>query len=608
MVNFLVKNCFAIVTNLVSIFTRKTKSIVICLQNGMLLTSNTRALLAYYNSHPPDFKLMLASRSRSVDHKYQNVENISLLSFKGIYYFSKAKVLVITHGAFDFFPLPKLRHQTIINMWHGIPLKKIGGVKNKTWDYHIVSSEWEQEIMHDLFKMDLNKVKILGIPKTDSLFKSYKKELNRTFLYLPTFRDQGHTILFPFKNVNLKLLNKKLQTLAVKIKIKFHPNESRLESAYDFENLSQISFIPQENNLEMELKNSLGVITDYSGVVFDAIALNLPIIFIPYDIETYSKERGFLFDFDSLKLGRIVDSQSEFIKEIGSISRTKYPKKITSAITERFYKHTDGGSSQRTLPKLKTSVKVPTIYNFDLFVDPSCGQEIYDLGFYEVGTLHVIKNCIDNNDILIDVGASLGLISVFTSSLKKKAKVLSFEPQKERFNLLSKNKALNNCSSMQIFNNGLGNENAVLNLHTDLFSPSIVDTEMSQGKSEPISILILDEVLEKQKISSVKFIKIDVEGFEFNVLKGASKLLASESAPILCIEYVVRFQNLNADGNIYNFISTINHYKVFQLEKSSNTISQLVEIQNQKDLRDCDNLYCFLPWHIDALKNQNIFK
>lgn len=110
-------------------------------------------------------------------------------------------------------------------------------------------------------------------------------------------------------------------------------------------------------------------------------------------------------------------------------------------------------------------------------------------------------------------------------------------------------------------------------------------------------------------IDTVKFIKIDVEGFELNVLKGAQNTLSKENAPIICMEYVKRLQSLNNnDISIYNFIKGVNSYRLFQLEKSSNTISKLIQVEQEKDLRDCDNVYCFTENHIRELENKQLFK
>lgn len=266
-------------------------------------------------------------------------------------------------------------------------------------------------------------------------------------------------------------------------------------------------------------------------------------------------------------------------------------------------------TSKILLPALNQQTTVPTIYDFDMVVNENGGKEIYYLGFYEVGTLDVIKKCLEPTDNFIDIGASIGLMSVFASKCIPQGIVLSFEPQKERFEILKKNAAINDCKNIQMFNNGLGKKEDQLKLYTDVFSPSIVDTENSAGKHELVDILILDKVVESKEIETIKFIKIDVEGFELDVLTGAKKLLSNSNPPIICVEYVKRLQSMNKnDISIVDFIKQVNNYRLFQLEKTSNTVSKLVEVEDERDLRDCDNIYCFTEKHIDNLKSANLFK
>ena len=264
--------------------------------------------------------------------------------------------------------------------------------------------------------------------------------------------------------------------------------------------------------------------------------------------------------------------------------------------------------SSLLLPPLKETVKVSTKYKFDLYVTPNGGQEVYNLGFYETGTLHVIAKCLTKGNHFIDVGASIGLMSVFAGRLTKEGKVLSFEPQKERFEVLKKNIELNGCHNIQPFNNGLAEKPGKAKLFTDYFSPSVVDDLNHQSRYEEINMLTLDDVLKMEKIQQVRFIKIDVEGFEMNVLKGGQHLLSGKNPPIVCVEYVRRLQQMNnPETSLFHFLKNVNQYRIFQLEKTSSTVSKLIEKHDEKSLKDCDNLYCFMDSHLNELSSKELF-
>ena len=265
--------------------------------------------------------------------------------------------------------------------------------------------------------------------------------------------------------------------------------------------------------------------------------------------------------------------------------------------------------SKLLLPKLgKEGLIIPTIYGFDMLTNNNGGLETYYLGFYEVGTLHVIEHCLNENDNFIDVGASIGLMSLVAAKNNGNGKVFSFEPQSERFTYLDYNVQLNKQKIIKIFNNGLGKTKDSLKLYTDVNSPSIVDSNNNTSAYETIDILVLDEILEKEGIETVKLIKIDVEGFEIPVLQGAERLLSSADAPIICVEYVKRLQKQHDNtASLFEYIKGINDYKIFQLQKSTNTISKLVERKTENELRDFDNIFCFTPKHFKQIDVKELF-
>ncbi|MEM8201763.1 CDP-glycerol glycerophosphotransferase family protein, partial [Morganella morganii] len=67
------------------------------------------------------------------------------------------------------------------------------------------------------------------------------------------------------------------------------------------------------------------LITDYSSIYFDFLLLNKPIIFLPYDIETYQSQVGLNFDYNFSTPGPKPKTQNEFIHEIHqSLTNNEY--------------------------------------------------------------------------------------------------------------------------------------------------------------------------------------------------------------------------------------------------------------------------------------------
>lgn len=136
------------------------------------------------------------------------------------------------------------------------------------------------------------------------------------------------------------------------------------------------------------------------------------------------------------------------------------------------------------------------------------------------------------------VGANIGTTGIyFTKKLAPNLKLLAFEPDLENYKMHRLNVILNDMESVAtIVNCGLGDKFDEMTLYRGLSNPggnSIL--KPGAGKlSEIIKIVPLDAYLAENNIDaqSVKYIWIDVEGFESRVLLGAKNLLRENPAPI----------------------------------------------------------------------------
>ena len=139
---------------------------------------------------------------------------------------------------------------------------------------------------------------------------------------------------------------------------------------------------------------------------------------------------------------------------------------------------------------------------------------------------------------VVDVGANVGYYSLMASSLIGKAgHVYAFEPSPYAVNKLRQTIQQNRITNIKVVESALGDEEGMAGIYLsesrENHTPSMVERE--GATATPISITTLDAFLERHGIQSVDLLKIDIEGFEPNALRGAqASLAAGRIAAILC--------------------------------------------------------------------------
>jgi len=136
-----------------------------------------------------------------------------------------------------------------------------------------------------------------------------------------------------------------------------------------------------------------------------------------------------------------------------------------------------------------------------------------------------VKN-IKEGDTVIDVGANIGEFSLIASKkVGLKGKIISIEPLKQAAIWLEKNYSLNGFSNYEILEKAMGSKTGTMTLYkksesseTGILDPEITEKELlSSGK---IIVDTIDNLISSRNIGTVEMLKIDVEGYEYEVLCG----------------------------------------------------------------------------------------
>jgi FkbM family methyltransferase len=143
---------------------------------------------------------------------------------------------------------------------------------------------------------------------------------------------------------------------------------------------------------------------------------------------------------------------------------------------------------------------------------------------------------------VVDVGANVGFMSVRAARrLPPGSQVLAIEPHPVRFDCLRHNIEANGLSAVvTCLNCALGAEDGEVTIHDPHPSlgphPLDVSTQALGGRSYRVLQRSLDGVVDELGLAAVRLVKIDVEGYEPQVLRGMRNLLGADLAPMVAFE------------------------------------------------------------------------
>ena len=151
------------------------------------------------------------------------------------------------------------------------------------------------------------------------------------------------------------------------------------------------------------------------------------------------------------------------------------------------------------------------------------------------------------NKIFFDIGANVGMYTIF-SSIFSDVKVYSFEPESNNFQILNQNIILNNLSKkVTAYPFGISEKLAITNLYLSNWekggSHNTVGVKLNHNlknfkpyfEQGTLSVT-LDDLITKFKLPIPNYLKIDVDGIEYKIIKSSKKLLKKKKLESILIE------------------------------------------------------------------------
>ncbi|MBU3699609.1 MAG: FkbM family methyltransferase [Candidatus Kapabacteria bacterium] len=183
----------------------------------------------------------------------------------------------------------------------------------------------------------------------------------------------------------------------------------------------------------------------------------------------------------------------------------------------------------RTATKVTSTLKFGMRMHLDL--TEYLQSHLYVFGDYELPTIRFIRQRLQANAVCIDVGAQMGYLTLAMATAAGRATTVhSFEPEDVNAKRFLENMTLNNLSNVHLHRCAVSNVDGTLRLylskdmnagtHSTVYNPDNVSTDFIE-----IPSTTLDSFSTTHGLQRMDLVKIDVEGAEFDVLRGAETVL-----------------------------------------------------------------------------------
>lgn len=204
-------------------------------------------------------------------------------------------------------------------------------------------------------------------------------------------------------------------------------------------------------------------------------------------------------------------------------------------------------------------------------------------GFQVERINNIFKN---KKSLFIDCGCSFGSYSVPIAKLNSTdSKIIAIDASSVAIIRLKENVLLNNINNIEIYNLALGKEEGYANFNEDLNLLPNSGSFRFDSSGKKLRITTLDIILEQYPLDTfeVIFVKMDLEGYEFDGLLGFKKNIVKYK-PIILFEFSrMLLQNTTFSENAFNLFLKEISYEIKDYDNNIYSIEQLVEKMNSKD-------------------------
>jgi FkbM family methyltransferase len=183
-------------------------------------------------------------------------------------------------------------------------------------------------------------------------------------------------------------------------------------------------------------------------------------------------------------------------------------------------------------------------------------------------TLEFLIGKLRPGDCVYDIGAATGLYTVFLAkAVGETGEVMAFEPEDHTYERLREHLDLNQLTNVRAFNVAMGEAEGKVCLRLGEVGGAtrIIDPAATSNGAPVAWIRIVegDKFAEAEKLPIPRAVKIDVEGYEFAVIRGLSRTLAQPQCKVVCVEvHPLLLPASVAPGKVLDLLRSLGFHRI----------------------------------------------
>lgn len=334
---------------------------------------------------------LTAERSVATELRGAGYEAHFVGSLRGITLTARAEYLFVDHGLGDV-TWWATGGTTVVQLWHGTPITRVGSerptnrspigrlrasLSGRTWTHVVTTGEYVDRVFERAFGLSSESVLPVGYPRNDVFRGSVPDaELGRVgdvaervrdlaidhpvALYAPTWRvgrtgdRRGRPV---DRAVDFATLDDRLEDVDGYLFVIRHADE---RSSLHLDDFDRIVALPPGIDPYPLLRHVDVLATDYGSVYVDFLLTDRPIVFYPYDRDSFADEPGFAFDFDAVTPGPTPRNGEGFVDAlVAALDGRDGFETERAAVRAAFLDHPTGSASERLFSTLETGSVPP---------------------------------------------------------------------------------------------------------------------------------------------------------------------------------------------------------------------------------------------------------